>query len=308
MLAMPEDAITNRAGKRQRLAQRRKAMGLTQEQLAGQLGVERTTVVRWERGETQPLPWLRPRLAKALGVSADRLEELLAGDGAPASPQGRTAAVPQQPPAAIADFTGRAAELEALTRMLDQAGADAPGAEVISAIGGTRPETAGWMREGTGPPWPLRSRATQAALAAAALAIAASAVLITNAVSGTTHVTSPAAATGQWQCGPLMRATLLDGSGVGQSLQACIASDHGHLDLKGVLQGSVGAGKEQIILILKHPRQPTYEKLISPVCTTSTCTYQVPVNPGHGSWRVIPQWRSDGRYQSTGQPSPPVTY
>ena len=77
---------------------------------------------RLERGETQSLPWLRPKLAKALRVSADRLEELLATDGAPASPQGRTAAVPKQPPAAIADFTGRAAELEALTRMLTRPG------------------------------------------------------------------------------------------------------------------------------------------------------------------------------------------
>ena len=179
---------------------------------------------------------------------------------------------------------------------------------MISAIGGTRPEAAGRMREGTGPPRSLRSRAAWAALAAAALAVAAIAVLITNAVSGTAHLTSPAAATGYWQCGPFMRATQLDGTGVGQSLQACVASDHGHLDLMGVLTGSVDAWKEQIILVLKHPRQPTYEKLISPVCTTSTCTYQVAVNPGHGSWWVIPQWRADGGYQSTGQPSPPVTY
>jgi DNA-binding SARP family transcriptional activator len=163
-------------------------------------------------------------------------------------------------------------------------------------------------REGARLPRWLRSRAVQAALAAATAAIAASAVLITNAISGTAHVASPAAATGSWRCGPFMRATLWDGNAVDQSLQACIASDHGHLTLKGVLQGSVDAWKEQIILVLKHPRQPTYEKLISPVCTTSTCTYQVPVNPGHGSWWVIPQWRAHGSYQSTGQPSLPVTY
>ncbi len=42
---------------------------------------------------------------------------------------------PQQLPAAVAGFTGRAAELEALTRMLDQA--RGPGTVVISAIGGT---------------------------------------------------------------------------------------------------------------------------------------------------------------------------
>ena len=53
----------NRGSETVRLAQRRKAMGLTQKQLAGQLGVERAMVARWERGQTQPLPWLRPTLA-----------------------------------------------------------------------------------------------------------------------------------------------------------------------------------------------------------------------------------------------------
>jgi tetratricopeptide (TPR) repeat protein/transcriptional regulator with XRE-family HTH domain len=137
MLTMSEGAAKTGAAKRGRLAQRRKAVGLTQEQLAERLGVERTTVVRWERGETQPLPWLRPRLARALGVSADRLEELLAADGAPARPDDRAVVVPRQLPAAVADFTGRAAELDALTQIVDDAGADEPGTMVISVIGGT---------------------------------------------------------------------------------------------------------------------------------------------------------------------------
>jgi DNA-binding SARP family transcriptional activator len=162
-------------------------------------------------------------------------------------------------------------------------------------------------REGIGPLRLLRSRLVQAALAAMALAIAAGVVLAINVGSGNAPGASPVA-TGTWLCGPFMRATMWNGGSTGQSLQGCIAYDHGHLDLKGVLQGSVDAWKEQIILVLKHPRQPTYEKLISPVCTTSTCIYQVPVNPGHGSWWVIPQWRSHGSYQSTGQPSLPVTY
>jgi tetratricopeptide (TPR) repeat protein/transcriptional regulator with XRE-family HTH domain len=130
---MPEDATTDRAAKRHRLAQRRKALGLTQEALARILDVERSTVARWERGQTEPLPWIWPKLAKTLQVSADRLQDLLAGR--PASPA--PAPVPHQLPAATAGFTGRAAELVALTQILDDAGAGAPGTVVISAIGGT---------------------------------------------------------------------------------------------------------------------------------------------------------------------------
>jgi DNA-binding SARP family transcriptional activator len=63
-------------------------------------------------------------------------QRILAGDPVPAlaSPGGQ-AAVPQQLPAAVPGFTGRAGELTALTAMLDQAGG--PGTVVISAIGGT---------------------------------------------------------------------------------------------------------------------------------------------------------------------------
>jgi transcriptional regulator with XRE-family HTH domain len=65
------------ATRRHRLAQRRKAVGYTQEQLAEQLGVERTTVARWEAGETEPQPWHRPNLADALRVSVEELAALL---------------------------------------------------------------------------------------------------------------------------------------------------------------------------------------------------------------------------------------
>jgi transcriptional regulator with XRE-family HTH domain len=139
VLAVADDAGAGRAGKRDRLAARRRALGLTQEDLAALLGVERSTVARWERGATQPLPWIRPKLAKALQVPAAQLAELLGG--VPARPDSRrpaaTAPVPRQLPAAVAGFTGRAGELAALTGMLGQAGAGAPGTVVISAIGGT---------------------------------------------------------------------------------------------------------------------------------------------------------------------------
>lgn len=85
--------------KRERLAQRRKAIGLSQEELAHRLGVERLTVVRWEAGETAPQPWLRPKLAETLGVSLDRLDALLADPDANAN-AGRGHPMPAPLPAA----------------------------------------------------------------------------------------------------------------------------------------------------------------------------------------------------------------
>ncbi|ASO21303.1 transcriptional regulator with XRE-family HTH domain [Actinoalloteichus hoggarensis] len=67
--------------RRQRFAQRRKAVGFSQEGLAERLGIDRSTVARWESGETEPLPWLRPKLTRALQVSIERLDELLAEAG-----------------------------------------------------------------------------------------------------------------------------------------------------------------------------------------------------------------------------------
>jgi transcriptional regulator with XRE-family HTH domain len=52
-------------------------MGFTQETLAEHLGVERSTVGRWERGTGTPQSWNQPDLAKALGVSQDGLADLL---------------------------------------------------------------------------------------------------------------------------------------------------------------------------------------------------------------------------------------
>jgi transcriptional regulator with XRE-family HTH domain len=63
--------------KREPLSRARKAAGFTQEELAERLGVDRSTVRRWEAGETEPQPWLRPKLARTLGLSRERLAELL---------------------------------------------------------------------------------------------------------------------------------------------------------------------------------------------------------------------------------------
>jgi transcriptional regulator with XRE-family HTH domain len=71
-----------------RLAQARKAAGLTQEDLAYRVGVDRTTVGRWESGETEPQPWHRRKIAEQLGVTSAQLDEMLVGSPAesPAPP------------------------------------------------------------------------------------------------------------------------------------------------------------------------------------------------------------------------------
>jgi transcriptional regulator with XRE-family HTH domain len=65
------------AARRSRLAGRRKALGYTQEFLAEQLDVDRTTVGRWERGETDPFPYLRHKLCQVLKVPPGELDSLL---------------------------------------------------------------------------------------------------------------------------------------------------------------------------------------------------------------------------------------
>ncbi|GAA1858991.1 helix-turn-helix transcriptional regulator [Myceligenerans crystallogenes] len=71
------------SNRRAKLAERRKVLGLSQDALAARLGVERTTVYRWEAGTTEPLPWMRLRLAQALKVSPEELDALLGSDAAP---------------------------------------------------------------------------------------------------------------------------------------------------------------------------------------------------------------------------------
>ena len=66
------------SGKRRVLAERREVVGHSQESLARLVGVEPTTVGRWERGETSPQPGMRRKLAEALGVSVEQLDTLLA--------------------------------------------------------------------------------------------------------------------------------------------------------------------------------------------------------------------------------------
>lgn len=59
------------------LAERRKALGYSQEKLAELLGVDRTTVGRWESGRIKPQPPQRRGLAIALEVTPAELDALL---------------------------------------------------------------------------------------------------------------------------------------------------------------------------------------------------------------------------------------
>lgn len=70
--------VAVRRGTRRGFVLRRKALGFTQESLAVCLNVERSTVVRWEAGKSEPLAWLWPKLAAALKVTPEHLTDLLA--------------------------------------------------------------------------------------------------------------------------------------------------------------------------------------------------------------------------------------
>ena len=63
--------------RRTALIRRRTAQGLSQERLAEQLGVDRTTIARWESGASTPQPWQRPNLARALGITLEGCDALL---------------------------------------------------------------------------------------------------------------------------------------------------------------------------------------------------------------------------------------
>lgn len=77
--------------RREAFAARRELMGYTQESLAAAVGVEFSTVGRWERGDLTPQPYRRPRIAKALGLTLEELGTLLAPT--PSGPNGTSAVV-----------------------------------------------------------------------------------------------------------------------------------------------------------------------------------------------------------------------
>ncbi|MGW1956676.1 helix-turn-helix transcriptional regulator [Streptomyces sp. NPDC001920] len=59
------------------IADRRRALGFTQEGFAEAVGVDRRTVGRWERGASRPQPPQRPKVAEVLTMSLEELDALL---------------------------------------------------------------------------------------------------------------------------------------------------------------------------------------------------------------------------------------
>ncbi|GAA1863921.1 helix-turn-helix transcriptional regulator [Myceligenerans crystallogenes] len=74
------EPVAPAATRRVALARRRREVCKTQEALAFETGVHRTTVARWESGETTPSLWVRPRIANALNIPIDALLALLGAD------------------------------------------------------------------------------------------------------------------------------------------------------------------------------------------------------------------------------------
>jgi transcriptional regulator with XRE-family HTH domain len=66
--------------RREQLVRTRKALGYTQEGLAEALNIDRSSIVRWENGHGAPLPYMRPKVARMLCVTPERLAALLAND------------------------------------------------------------------------------------------------------------------------------------------------------------------------------------------------------------------------------------
>jgi tetratricopeptide (TPR) repeat protein/transcriptional regulator with XRE-family HTH domain len=126
----------------------RLSVGWTQEELAGRSGVSAHSISVLEAGRRQPRLSSVGLFAEALGLDPGRREQLLAAarnDAAPSPPSDvvppaepaprpavRSSVAPRQLPAAVAGFTGRAAQLKELTGLLDRSDA-----VVIATITGT---------------------------------------------------------------------------------------------------------------------------------------------------------------------------
>lgn len=129
------------------LREKRYEAGLTQAELAEHAAVSSRTIGDLERGARQPHQRTAVLLADAMGLTGPGRDELIRaarpaarqpspGPGPDGNQQAPIPAVPRQLPAPTADFTGRAAELGTLARLLERDDGWLA-TVVVSAIGGT---------------------------------------------------------------------------------------------------------------------------------------------------------------------------
>lgn len=78
---MPRKSTKTRPPQGVRLAELRKAAGLSQYELASYVGVPQANIAFWERSEKPPRSEVLPKMAEALGVSVEDL--LIVGDEKP---------------------------------------------------------------------------------------------------------------------------------------------------------------------------------------------------------------------------------
>jgi tetratricopeptide (TPR) repeat protein/DNA-binding XRE family transcriptional regulator len=137
------------------LREHRTGAGLTQEELAERSGISVRAIADAEAGRTtRPHPRSVRLIAAALhlagpehaafcaagrGLAIDGEHRLASEAGPRGVPRDGQPGIggPRQLPSTVSHFTGRAAELAALTGLLDRADTQAPGAVAICAIGGT---------------------------------------------------------------------------------------------------------------------------------------------------------------------------
>lgn len=94
------------AGRRNRFARRYRACGYSQESLAAELNVDRTTVGRWVRGESEPHGAIRPKLARLLHMTLSELQLLLEPGGGPQT----------TPPRSMVDIEMKGGDLDDVIR------------------------------------------------------------------------------------------------------------------------------------------------------------------------------------------------
>jgi transcriptional regulator with XRE-family HTH domain len=130
----------------------RLAAGFTQESLAEQLSIDRSTIGRWERGAQAPQPWQRPDLATSLRISLTELDDILRRTKPPTEAESVTTAATSATIAAdvkrsqrewlrVRNAPGvRGRELTELAAWLYPESQRAPGGHVLAGPGWLRDE------------------------------------------------------------------------------------------------------------------------------------------------------------------------